>query len=197
MKSAQNIKIILVMIFLIVLVVGYFYYLSNKEKSISEINAKATKVQEVIMKDLDTRYPPTPKEVVKFYSSIMQCLYNETYSDEELEGMAKQMQKMYDDELNANNPFDKYVEDLKFDIESMKDKEYTISSYTLSASTDVEYYTRDGHEWARLHCIYSVRVGTQFVPNDEIYLLRKDQDGHWKIYGWMLARDVNTGGDNE
>lgn len=197
MKSAKNIKNVLIVIFLVALVIGYFYYLSNKEENRTEIDVKATKVQEAVMKDLDTRYPPTPKEVVKFYSSIMQCLYNESYSDEELESMAKQMRKMYDDELLANNPFDKYIENLKFDIQYMKDKSYTISSYTLSDSTDVVDYTRDGYEWARLHCIYSVRIGTQFIPNDEIYLLRKDQEGHWKIYGWMLARDFNGGGDNE
>ncbi len=197
MKRANNIKTIVVVIFLVVLVLGYFYYLSNiKEKNTTETDDKITKVQEVILKDLDTRYPPTPKEVVKLYGQITQCLHNETYTDEELVAMAKQMQRLFDDEFAANNPLDKYVADLKFDIQSMKDRTYTISSYATSASTDVDYFTDDGFEWARLHCIFSIRAGTQMAPpSDHMFLLRKDSGGHWKIYGWMLTKDTIFGGE--
>ena len=197
MKQKSNIKMICIIAFIVVLVLGYFYYVSNvRDKKTTETDAKATKVQEVIMKDLETRYPPTPKEVVKFYSQISQCLYNEVYTDEELREMAIQMQKMYDDELAAINPLDKYIEDLKFDIQSMKEKSCTISSYATSASTDVDYFTEDGFEWARLHCVYSIRAGSQMAPaSDQLFLLRKDSVGHWRIYGWMLAKDTIFGGE--
>ena len=33
------------------------------------------------------------------------------------------------------------------------------------------------------------RVGTQMVNSRTVYVLRKDQEGHWKIYGWQPVHD--------
>ena len=67
---------------------------------------------------------------------------------------------------------------------SFREKDCRISSYSLSAATDVDYYTKAGFDFAKLSCIYNIRVSTQITSNKQIYLLRKDDAGHWKIYGW-------------
>ena len=53
---------------------------------------------------------------------------------------------------------------------------------------DVETYTQDGYEWAKLHCIYGVRQNKLLYNSDTVFLLRKDADEHYKIYGWQLVK---------
>lgn len=181
------IKGVVVGIVLICLVGGYYYYLTNRtpDKSREEKDVKVTAVQETLMRDLDKNYPPTPREVVKYFGQISQCLVGETYTDEEFEELALQAQRLYDDELIANKTQQQYLDDLKWDINNFKDQEIVISSYSPSSSVDVEEFSRDGYKWAKLYCNFSLRKGTYIETNEEVFLLRRDEDGHWKIYGWQ------------
>ncbi len=179
-----------VLLLLIVSMVGYYYYLSNKSKQTEEKIPKITVVQELISRNLVDNYPPTPKEVIKYYSDITKCYYGEEYTSEELEQLAINARTLYDDELIANNDWNKYIMDLQKDIEEFKEESVRISSYSVSASTDVDYFSEDGFDFARLHCIYNMSNGSAKQPIDEVYLLRKDDDGHWRILGWNLASNV-------
>ena len=62
----------------------------------------------------------------------------------------------------------------------------TVSSYGLPSSTDVEYFSEDGYEWARIYCNFNIRQETKMLNTIEQFLLRKDENGRWKIYGWQL-----------
>lgn len=167
------------------------YYLMNvkAEKSKPEDYVKLTKVQEVLSRDLKTNYPQTPKEVIKYYSEITQCFYNETYTEEELYDLAMKAMELYDHDLAANKTEEEYLKDLKSEIQVFKDNGYSISSYSTSSSTDVYYFEDDGFEFARLYCTYNMRIGTVMQPVEEIFLLRMDLEGHWKIFGWDVAAE--------
>ena len=91
---------------------------------------------------------------------------------------------MYDEELQANQDYNTYIKDLKAEIADYKKKDWSISSYSTSPSTDVEELERDGYEWAQLYAFYNVRQSTTMVRVTELFLMRKDEDGRWKIYGW-------------
>ena len=185
-KKSGLIKVVIVGVLLICLVGGYYYYLTNKreDKSKEEV-VEATVVQEVLMRNLDNNYPPTPREVVKYFGEVAQCLIGETYTDEDFEKLALQAQKLYDAELIANKTQQQYLEDLKWDIDTFKEEGIVISSYSPSSSVDVEEFSQDGYKWAKLYCNFSLRKGTYIEGNEEVFLLRKDEDGHWKIYGWQ------------
>ena len=185
-KKSGMIKGLIIGVILSGLVGGYYYYLTNKREDRSkEETVKATVVQEVLMRNLDNNYPPTPREVVKYFGELVQCMIGETYSDEEFEQLALQAQKLYDEELIANKTQQQYLDDLKWDINTFKEEEIVISSYSPSSSVDVEEFSRDGHKWAKLYCNFSLRKGTYIESNEEVFLLRRDEDGHWKIYGWQ------------
>lgn len=184
MKQAKTIIIVIV---IAALIGGYYFYLSNKTGQ-KEDNVQATAVQEVLMKNLDTNYPPTPKEVVRYYSDISKCLYNEEYTEEQFIQMADKMMALYDDELLEQNPREQYVEKLRADVALFENNGYTIESYSTSASTDVVFDKIDGRDWAKLYCTYSIRTSKGVSASQEIYELRKDlQTGHWKIYGFQMA----------
>lgn len=190
-KTQGGVKALIIGIILMCLVLGYYYYLSNKKEDVKEeTSVTLTAVQEVLMKNLDSNYPPSPREVLKYYGELVQCLHNETYSDEEFLQLAVQAQKLYDDELIANQTQDQYIQDLQWDINNMKQQEIVISSYTPASSTDVDYFDADGYSWAKLNLTFTLRQGTALNMTEEVFLLRKDEEGHWKIYGWKLAEDV-------
>lgn len=191
--SNNGVKGLIIGVILLCLVLGYYFYLSNRRtEDNQEEPVEITAVQDALMRNMDTSYPPTPREVVNYCAELAQCLYNETYTEEEFQELAFQIQKLYDDELVANKTQEQYLEDLKWDIEQLREQEITISSYSLSSSTDVEEYKKDGYSWASLYCTFTLKRGTQLELSKEIFLLRKDEENHWKIYGWKLAEEEES-----
>lgn len=192
-KQGNGIKLFIIGIILICIVVGYYYYLSNRHREEPEEEKELTAVQEVLLYNFEKNYPPTPKEVVRLFAEITQCFYNETYTEEELLQLAEHIQNLYDEELIANKTEKQYIEDLKWDINNFKEQKIVISSYAVSASTDVDYFSQGGNDYAKLYCTFTLRKGTQLQASNEIFVLRKDSGGHWKIYGWTLDKNDNKG----
>ena len=190
-RGRRAIKGILIGLVLIALVVGYYFYLSNRKpkEAAEDTETTVSAVQKLLLKNIEDDYPPTPREVLKLYSDITVCFYSEDYTDEELTQLALQIEKLYDEELIANNTPDQYQKNLRWDIKTMKDKNLRVTSYSVASATDVDYFDAGGRSWARLSCTYTIRSGKEAGPAREIFLLRKDDMGHWKIYGWEAAKE--------
>lgn len=182
-------------IVLVLLIVGYYFCLSNrkpangKEEEIDGITA----VQQALLQDFEHNYPPSPREVLKAYGDIIVCFYSEEYTDEELTELALQIQNLYDQDLIDNDTPDQYQQNLRWDIKEMKEKNLRVTSYSVASATDVDYFEQDGDSWARLNCNFTVRSGKQAELSKEVFLLRKDEAGHWKIYGW---KELDERGQN-
>lgn len=176
---------------MVALIVGYYFYVSNRSNAASgeEVTTGISEAQKLLSRSMATDYPPTPKEVVKYYADITVALYNSEYTEEEFVGLADRMRDIFDDELKAANPREYYIQNLKNEIASYKEKGSTISSYATSSSTDVDYGRVDGYDFAKLRATFTIKNGSQVGLTKEIFLLRKDEDGHYKIYGWKLADD--------
>ena len=191
-RKINPIRLLIVFITFIAACIGIFFYLSNRSEDTAEENrnpAVMTATQEVLARNLKTNYPPTPKEVLKYYSEITRCFYSEKYTEDELVELALKSRELFDDELYATQTDEQYLIALQSDIEVYKEADRVISSYSVSSSTDVNEYHFEGRDWAQLYCIYSVREGTTITPVQERFLMRKDEDGHWKILGWQLVED--------
>lgn len=190
LKKFKGTKGVILLCVMVLLIVGYYYHLSNKtvvEKEEVPQNVM-TEVEKVLSRNMETNYPQTPREVVKYFSEITKCLYNEELSDDDVYNLAMRLQEIYDDELVANQSEEDYIENVKADVVSTHSKEQDIFNYTLSSSVDVESYTQDGYEWAKLHCIFGIRQKKLLYNSDTVFLLRKDSEGHYKIYGWQLVK---------
>lgn len=66
----------IVVMVLIVAVVGYYCYLVNRSNRRAEERSLTT-VENILLRDLENNYPPTPKEVIRYYNDIIKCFYNE------------------------------------------------------------------------------------------------------------------------
>ena len=86
MKKAQGTKGFIIVLVLILLVIGYYYYLSNRTVEETE-EVTISQAQDLLLRDLDRNYPPSPKEVVKYFFEITTCLYNEELSEEDIKSI--------------------------------------------------------------------------------------------------------------
>ena len=187
-------KGMVILVFLVLLVLGYYFYLSNRSmpEKTEEISVETMTVsQKVLSRNLETNYPPSPREVVKYFSEITECYYNEEHTDEELRDLGLKMREIYDDDLVANQTEEMYLSLLKSDVEEYKQNNRTISSFSPSSSVDVETFTKDGYECAKLYCVYDINQDGLLYQTTLCFILRKDEDAHYKIYGWKAVKDEN------
>jgi hypothetical protein len=186
MKKA--IRICLVAALCVVIVVSYYYYLSHKNDNASgEETVELTEVDKIIAKDFDQDYPSTPRGVVKWYNRIITAFYAEDYTDEELEEMADQIRLLLDDELLSYNSREDYLASLKTDIEDYKSRDKKILQSKVSDSSDVTYATVDGDYCAYVNAYYFAKEGNDYSRTYEEYVLRRDEEGRWKILAFQLT----------
>ncbi|MBR5360246.1 MAG: hypothetical protein IK123_05080, partial [Lachnospiraceae bacterium] len=127
MKSPKGVKGFIVILILVLLVVGYYYYLSNRDyKERKEAEVVVTPAQSLLLLNFDVNYPPTPKEVVKQYMEFSKVLHNEELTDDEIGAVGVKLLEILDDELANNKSRDDYILDLKSEIKTFKDNEYSI-----------------------------------------------------------------------
>ncbi len=188
--SKNTTKVAIIFLVLIVAVVAYFAYLSNKSREVED-EAAMTAVKLVLSRDLENNYPPTVKEVMKYYADIQKCLYSQECVDEEAEQLGMKARALFDDELLAANDVSNHLLALKSEITSFQEDSRQITAASVASSANVDTFTEDGYEFARIHCIYTVLDGGQSNLVDMVYLLRRDGNRRWKIYGWDLAQNVN------
>ena len=178
---------------LLVLAVLLYYHFSNKTTSDNTGNSDdktvVGEVDKILSKDLDTSYPLTAREVVNLFTRIQKCYYNEDCSSEDLVSLAFMATRLFDDELNTNNPFDEYFSELQDDIAQYKENGQTITRVIVDKSSDIIYSTIDDIKYASLYCIYYITNNDSTQKTIETYALRKDDQGNWKILGWKLYEE--------
>ena len=182
MKKSTT-RMMLFFLVVIVGVVGYFAYLSGRSRDASK-EAAMTAAQLVLSRDLENNYPPTVKEVMKYYVDIQKCLYAEECAEEEVEQLGMKARALYDDELLAANDVTGHLLQLKAEITSFQEDSRKITAASVASSANVDTFTR-------IHCTYTVLADGQSNLVDMVYLLRRDENRRWKIYGWDLAQNVN------
>ena len=180
----KKVRIVIIAVVLVGLVCGGFYYMSSKKDVSVENKTELTTLDKLILKDLESNYPSTPRAVVKLYNQIITCYYSAEFKDDEFEKLVDQALLLFDDELKAKNPKDEYMKTLSNEIEEYKTKNKTISQTAVCSSNDVLYRNDNGDEIAYVNASYFIKEGKEHVKTYEQYVLRKDEKGNWKILGY-------------
>lgn len=192
MKKTYLIAIIVLCVGL--LVGGYAFWMNRNGESSVE-NLELTKVQQLITKDLEKNYPATPREVVKTYNEIITCFYNEKYTEKELEALVEQTLLLMDEELAANNPKSEYLKAVKEEVLEYASAERTIVSYTLPSSNEVVHHTIDERECAYVNMSYFIKEKGSYNKTYQTYVVRKDDEGKWKILVFYKTEGENSDGE--
>lgn len=186
-----SVKVFIVLVVLVVFALMYFGYLANRPSRDDEDDVVLTHVQELLLKNPDKNYPPSPKEVVKLYSEITKAFYDEEYTEEELYALVELSYQLFDEALKKKNPIEQYYENLKEEIAYYAENKYVIKAYNTSSSVDIENakFEKDGYMWTKVYGYYTMRYGTKMTTIEEVYVLRKDESGYWRIFGWDLVEE--------
>ncbi len=186
--------IVIIALVVIIVICGAFYAVNENSKKESQKEASLTEIQKITTKDLDANYPQTPREVVKFYNKIVDCYYKDQYTDDELDALADQALKLFDDELVQNNPKDTYKSSVIADVLNYEDQGKTISQINVCDSNDVKYITDDGDNIAYVTASYFIKQDNSYSKTYQEYVLRKDAEGRWKI---LTFYKVESASDTE
>lgn len=178
----------IVVIILAAIVVGYYAYINNKQfGDASDHISTDSEVYKLISRDLDgPYYPEFPRSVVDFYAQITKAYYYYELTDKEIEALGTQARKLFDEELISMNPDEEFFVNLKTDISTFNKSEVRIKDYAVEKSADVELFTFDGKNYARVLVLYHVHEskGNRVTYVYQQYTLRKDDNGRWKILFW-------------
>lgn len=180
-------------IILVVLVIAlglsaYTYILNNNTSTPAETDSAVSEVGKLASRDLETDYPNTPRKVVEYYSQITKCFYEEELSEETLKKLVQQTRLLYDEELLAQNPEEDAWKNIKDYIKEYKKESRKITEYIIEDSKDIQYYTKDENSYAIITVLYFTRDKSGTFKTYEDYLLRKNENGEWKILGWELTQ---------
>ncbi len=192
-KTRRNYNWLILLI--ILLVIGLVVWFTTKafqkeEKTDTDVtseNSNVNMLSELLAQDIMDDYPPTPKEVVKHYAQMTQVLYSEECTEGEIDLLAHNMLLLCDAQFANNQDIEEYIAKLKAEISVYKENDWSISSYALSNSEDVVYYENEEEEYAQLFCSLSIQKGEESASVNQSYILRKDEEGRYKILGWETA----------
>ncbi len=163
-------------------IVGLFYYFTVMRGSKNvENEIELTEVQQIITRDLDLKYPETPREVVKLYSRIIDCFYAEQYSDDEFYQLGDMARELFDKDLLEQNPRDVYFEELMAEVASYREENKKILNWSVSKTSEIKYETVGKQKYAYVDASYFLNGKKMFGFAYQTYMLRKDADGKWKI----------------
>ncbi|MCR4585530.1 MAG: hypothetical protein K5686_07355 [Lachnospiraceae bacterium] len=199
--NKKALKTVILMIIMAALILGCYLYLSrrNKEKSSPQkqeekIVTEMTAAQKLIAQAPYMDYPATPVQLLKYYNELTRIFYNESFSEDEIAKLASIARGLYDEELKSMQSDTDYLEALKADIANMHQINFKLYKSDVSPSTDVEYFEHEGRECAKLYCTYEEQSGGLFQTAREVFILRKDDEGHWKILGFKLVKEGDENG---
>lgn len=193
-KSKQKTTTLIVIMFAIVLAAGVGFWAilehSRGEAQNSEfVKSDNEEVNNLVKKDLKLEYPGTPREVLKMYSRLQSCAYNQGLSNNDLEAVINQMRILFDEELLAANSITQQITDIKKDISKYVKEKKTISNYVVDKDSSIEEKKVKGKEYASAVVSYLVKDEKGYSKTFEQFVLRKDTEGKWKILGWKLVAD--------
>lgn len=172
------------------LAVGYYFYLSTHSGGDSEARKEQNNLSELeslLTEDWEDEYPPTPREVVKDYNRILTCYYNENCEDEQIGKLVEMQRILLDEELLQKNSVEDQINSVKAEIAQYHVNERMILDTTVDSSNDTEFKEADEKEYAYLTSVYLMKTGSDIGKTYQEYVLRKNEDGEWKILAFRLA----------
>jgi len=173
-------------------VVAIYYFISNKaEDKTQDTDTGAgagtgTEIEKLIAKDLDTKYPETPSEVVKLYWRFNKCMYNTDMEDKDFEQLLEQLRKLYDEEFLAKeeNSWETMLDNFKKDRDEYRKNNKTITMCIIEPSSSAVYGETNGKESVSIQSSTVIKQKAKRIKLNERFICRRDEDENWKILGW-------------
>ncbi len=192
-KTKQNNMMLVIVMFVIVIgvAIGFWSIMQNSRANKNKEQASTNEeVCSILDKDFENNYPGTPREVVKLYSRITTCIYNQA-GEEDRRKLVEKMRQLFDEELLAENPLEEQLEDLEGELKEFRTNKNIISSYTVDNNSSVVKEKINEKQCASLRVSYLIQDGKSgsYTKSVERFILREDENKNWKIYGWKPVEE--------
>ena len=182
------IKSVVLVVLGAVIILGIYFLFTRNKKSDKEENYQLTVVDEITTTNLQKNYPADARMVVEFYGKIMRTLYRETYTEEQQMKMLDVLAGIMDDELMANQPG--FYQSMRSEVAQRKKEDYSIVAYVVQ-NAEPNVVKVDGSKMCNIDCLFSLRHSTVTTASYYQFIMRQDDEGKWKILGWVVKQDEN------
>lgn len=182
----------IVLAILLILVVAGFYMVASNKPSVKK-DDEYTILKE---KNLAESYPETPREVVKLYGRYAKCIYKKGLSDKQVETMVNQMRNLFATELLNENALEAQLQDLDYEMKTFHKDGKSLINYEVP-SDSLTTAKVDGIETASVVLSLSIKKDKSYTRTNELFLLRQDYQGNWKIVGWQPVKDKTESKDKK
>lgn len=187
MKMKKRIGTISVILVLACAIVALYWYIDRSGKEAEEpVNVGA---QQILDKDLEKDYPPTPYAVAQLYCGIVENRYSDKTTQEQLEELVRMELAMYDEELAEKNPYSAYLTTVKDELKNAKEKKIAFTGYIVDNFSNVKKWKKNGREYASIRIQFLLRSEDGSGGSYRELMLRKDEEGNYKILGWELLSE--------
>lgn len=175
----------LVVLLMLVIIVGVYYMARFSDNSFLKKNDKGNESEYDLLtqKDIEGNYPASPKEVMKLYQRINKAIYTENLSDDQINELTLLMRKLLDEELLQNNTLEAHLLSLKTEITSYVEANKTIVNYVVKTES-LEEWEQNQEQYASLIITMGVKVDTVTDIVGQRYVMRLDENNHWKVLGF-------------
>ena len=109
--------------------------------------------------------------------------------------LLEKMRALMDEELLENNPQDTFSTQMQNDIAAYKAESKIIATASVCDTDEVAYKKVEGSDCAYVTASYFLRSTKAYNRANQEYVLRKDENGDWKILGFVALEGDN--GDAE
>ncbi len=189
-KNAKALTLIAAV--LVVVVILYANLLSRKEaENKKEIITTPSVVEQILNKDYKNNYPASVREVVRTYFKVIENLYNEDLSEDDFIDLADVERLMMDDVLLEENSYSDFMTRLKSEVKDCKDSKTRIGSWEVEKNNQIQYWYHDNYRYASIKATVQL-IGQNTQRVDEKFILKENEDGRWKIIGWVNADEEES-----
>lgn len=191
----------ILMVIIAAAVIVLYYFISKPDNGETQGAAEpGSEIEKLIQKDLDTKYPATPSEVVKLYWRFNKCMYNTGMSDKNFEQLLEQLRKLYDEEFLAreDNSWENMLENFKKDRDEYMRNKKIIAMYTVEPSSSAAHGKVDDKDYVTIVCTTMIKQKAKRTNLVERFMCRCDENGNWKILGWeQISSEDNADSSSE
>lgn len=186
-KNKKNTVVgaIVFVVLLAMVVIGLYLKLSkNKDDGKLEADVAVSEVNSILSRNMESDYPATAREVLKYYARITKCLYGEELSEKEIEQLTDRIRMLYCKKLLNDNPREDMLLTAKSEIAHYRSNNMAVTSYNISESADIKYLRDVTPNRAIINMYFLVKHDKQFDRSYEEFVLEEESTGVWKIVGW-------------
>lgn len=192
----KRIATISVILLLAVGIVALYWYIDRSGKA--EKESTNTVTEQMLAKNLEKNYPPTPYAVAECYCQIVECIYAGDTTEEQLAALVKMQLQLFDEEFAQLNPYEELLAATKEELEKTAEKKIAFTGYILDRASNVEKWKKNSVEYASIELQFAIRSseGGDSSYSYRTLIMRRDADKRYKILGWQTAEDGGSDSEN-